>query len=86
MTLTAAKLLRAFYWRLRSNRRDAVHMLGVLPSFAGAALRLDPDEVTAVDWCDEAGYRHWQADGRPLSPVGRELAEAFWSGRWEVSG
>jgi len=47
---------------------------------------IDADEVASIEWCDEAGYRRWQADGRPLSPVGRELAEAFWSGRWEVSG
>jgi heptosyltransferase-3 len=40
MTLSTGDFLRGFYWRLRSNRRDAVHMLGVLPSFAGAALRL----------------------------------------------
>jgi isopentenyldiphosphate isomerase len=55
---------------------------GALP--AGAALCLDPDEVTAVDWCDEAGYRRWHAQGRRLTPVACELSEAFWAGRWSI--
>jgi heptosyltransferase-3 len=29
-TFTGGRLLRSFYWRLRSNRRDAAHMLGVV--------------------------------------------------------
>ncbi|HEX4033018.1 MAG TPA: NUDIX domain-containing protein [Solirubrobacteraceae bacterium] len=43
-------------------------------------LRLDPDEVAAVEWCDAAGLRRWAAEGRRLSGVAREMAEAFWSG------
>jgi isopentenyl-diphosphate delta-isomerase len=59
--------------------------------FAGAApagLRpaLDPDEVAAIEWCDEACYRRSLAGGRAFSPVARELAEAFWAGRWEIAG
>jgi len=55
--------------------------------FAGAAadgleVVLDPYEVAAIEWCDEAGYRRWRADGRRISPVACELAEAFWAGRW----
>jgi heptosyltransferase III len=40
VTLTAGAFLRAFYWRLRSRRRDAAHMLGVLSGFAASAVRL----------------------------------------------
>ncbi len=40
MKLSGRRLLQAFYWRLRRNRADAVHMLSVLPSFAALALRL----------------------------------------------
>jgi isopentenyldiphosphate isomerase len=54
---------------------------GALP--AGAALTLDVDEVAAVEWCDEAGYRLWRAQGRRLSRIGCELSEAFWARRWE---
>ena len=57
---------------------------GSLPG--AAALRLDPDEVAAVEWCDEAGYRRWHAEGRRLSPVACELSEAFWAGRWAIAG
>lgn len=51
--------------------------------FAGAApagLEPVPDaaEVAATEWCDVQGYRRWVAEGRRLSPVARELAEAFW--------
>ena len=53
---------------------------------SGVSLTLDPDEVTAVEWCDEAGYRRWRAEGRPLSRVGCELSEAFWAGRWGRAG
>ncbi len=54
--------------------------------FAGAAPDgleplLDRDEVEAVEWCDEAGYARWRADGRALSPIACELAEAFWAER-----
>lgn len=57
--------------------------------FAGAAPNglepvLDPDEVAAVEWCDEAGYRRWRADGRTLGPVACELSEAFWAKRWRL--
>jgi heptosyltransferase-3 len=38
--LTPDKILRAFYWRLRSNRRDAAHLLGVLAHGLGTAARL----------------------------------------------
>jgi isopentenyldiphosphate isomerase len=51
---------------------------------AGTALRLDPDEVAAVEWCDEAGYRRWHTEGRRLSPVACEVSEAFWAGRWSI--
>jgi isopentenyldiphosphate isomerase len=59
--------------------------------FAGAAPaglepRIDTDEVAALDWCDEAGYRRWRAQERRLSAVACELAEAFWSGRWAIGG
>jgi isopentenyldiphosphate isomerase len=59
--------------------------------FAGAlaadvALTLQRDEVAAVAWCDEGGYRRWRAQGRRLSRVGCELSEAFWAGRWERAG
>lgn len=57
---------------------------GALP--AAAALRLDPDEVAAVEWCDEPGYRRWQREGRRLGAVACELAEAFWAGRWSIAG
>jgi len=43
---------------------------------------LDPDEVSAVEWCDEAEYRRWRASGRLMSSLACELSEAFWSGRW----
>ena len=49
------------------------------PMPAGVQPRLDPDEVAAVEWCDAAGLRRWVADDRPLSPIARELAEAFWA-------
>ena len=57
--------------------------------FAGAAPDglepvIDPAEVAAVEWCDEAGYGRWRAGGRRLSPVGSELAEAFWAQRWPI--
>jgi len=57
--------------------------------FAGAAPEgvepvIDPDEVAAVEWCDEAGYGRWRAAGRALSPVACELAEAFWAERWPI--
>ncbi len=55
---------------------------GALP--AGAALTLDADEVAALEWCDEAGYRRWRAERRRLSPVACELSEAFWAGRWSI--
>lgn len=42
----------------------------------------DGDEVAALEWCDEAGYRRWRSDGRRLSRTGCELSEAFWAGRW----
>jgi isopentenyldiphosphate isomerase len=48
----------------------------------GIPLQLDGDEVAAVEWCDQAGYRHWQEEDRRLSRVACELSEAFWSGRW----
>ena len=57
---------------------------GALP--AGAALRLDPDEVAAIEWCDEPGYRRWQREGRRLGAVACELSEAFWAGRWSIAG
>ena len=49
---------------------------------ADSPLALDADEVAAIEWCDEAGYRRWREDGRRLSPVACELSEAFWAGRW----
>ena len=49
---------------------------------AEVQLRLDADEVAAVEWCDAAGYRRWRDDGRRLSRVACELSEAFWAGRW----
>lgn len=49
---------------------------------ADVPLRLDADEVAAVEWCDETAYRRWRDDGRRLSPVACELSEAFWAGRW----
>jgi len=57
--------------------------------FAGAAPdglepTIDPDEVAAIEWCDEAGYRGSLAGGRAFSPIARELAEAFWAGRWRI--
>jgi isopentenyldiphosphate isomerase len=57
--------------------------------FAGAAPQgLEPlinhDEVDSLEWCDEAGYRRWRADGRLLSEVACELAEAFWAERWTI--
>jgi isopentenyldiphosphate isomerase len=59
--------------------------------FAGAAPaevepRPDGEEVAAVAWCDEAGYRAWRAQGRALSRVACELAEDFWAGRWTLAG
>jgi isopentenyl-diphosphate Delta-isomerase len=45
---------------------------------------IDPAEVAAVEWCDEAGYGRWHAAGRLLSPVACELAEAFWAQRWPI--
>lgn len=55
--------------------------------YAGAAppcLRpaIDTDEVESLEWCDEARFRDWVRDGRAISPVARELSEAFWAGRW----
>ena len=35
---------------------------------------VDPGEVAAIEWCDAAGYRCWQAQGRSLSPVAGALA------------
>ena len=57
--------------------------------FAGAApVGLEPvidaDEVAALDWCDEAGYRKWLDDGRKIAPVAREFSEAYWAGRWSI--
>jgi len=57
--------------------------------FAGAAPEgvepvIDPDEVAAVEWCDEAGYRKWLDGGRNLAPVAREFSEAYWAGRWSI--
>jgi isopentenyldiphosphate isomerase len=45
---------------------------------------IDPAEVAAVEWCDEAGYSRWRAARRLLSPVACELAEAFWAQRWPI--
>lgn len=45
---------------------------------------IDPDEVAAIEWCDATGYGRWQSDGRRLSELGCQLAEAFWSGRWDI--
>jgi isopentenyldiphosphate isomerase len=53
---------------------------GVAPE--GVRPAIDTDEVEALQWCDERGYRDWVRDGRALSPVARELSEAFWAGRW----
>ena len=50
---------------------------GAMPE--GVKPRLDPDEVAAVAWCDAAGLRRWASEGRPLSGVAREMAEAFWT-------
>lgn len=49
---------------------------------AGVPLRLDGDEVAAVEWCDEAGYRRWHEEGRRVSRVACDLSEGFWAGRW----
>jgi len=57
---------------------------GALP--ATATPLLDADEVAAVEWCDEAGYRRWRTEGRRLSPLACELSEAFWAGRWPIAG
>jgi heptosyltransferase-3 len=40
MTLGVREVLRSFYWRLRSNRRDAAHMLKMVAGFAASAVRL----------------------------------------------
>jgi isopentenyldiphosphate isomerase len=47
---------------------------------------LDPIEVAAVEWGDEAAYHGWRAGARRLSPFACELVEAFWEGRWEGGG
>jgi isopentenyldiphosphate isomerase len=57
--------------------------------FAGAAPDglepvIDPDEVAALEWCDEAGYRSWREAGRKLAPIACEFSEAFWAGRWNI--
>jgi isopentenyldiphosphate isomerase len=70
--------------RQSSETYFAYVFAGALP--AGTALTLDVDEVSAVQWCDEAGYRRWRAQGRPLTTVGCELSEAFWARRWEHAG
>jgi hypothetical protein len=57
---------------------------GALPT--GASPLLDSDEVGAVEWCDEAGYRRWRSEGRRLSPLACDLSEAFWTGRWPIRG
>jgi isopentenyldiphosphate isomerase len=51
------------------------------PAFAPVP---DPGEVAALEWCDAAGFARWRAQGRPISPVGIALGEAFWGGVWEV--
>lgn len=48
----------------------------------GVPLRLNADEVAAIEWCSEADYHRWQEEGRRLSPSACELSEAFWAGRW----
>jgi ADP-heptose:LPS heptosyltransferase len=40
MKPSAREFLRFFYWRLRSNRKDAAHMLALLPAFVLNAIRL----------------------------------------------
>jgi 8-oxo-dGTP pyrophosphatase MutT (NUDIX family) len=52
----------------------------------GAQLTPDADEIAALEWCDETGYRSWRAQGRALTRVGGELSEAFWAGRWRPEG
>jgi isopentenyl-diphosphate Delta-isomerase len=57
--------------------------------FAGAAPDrfvpvIDPDEVAALEWCDESGYRRWRAAGRAVAPLAREVSEAFWAGRLAI--
>jgi len=59
--------------------------------FAGAAPDglvpvIDADEVAAVQWCDEAAYRHWRHGERKLAPVACEFSEEFWAGRWTILG
>jgi hypothetical protein len=49
---------------------------------AGVRPHLDRSEVAALQWCDEAGYRRWRAEGRRLNRIACELSEAFWSDRW----
>jgi len=68
--------------RLPNETYFAYVYAGAFP--AGASPRLDPDEVAEVQWCDEAGYRRWRAQGRRLNPLACELSEAFWADRWAI--
>ena len=52
--------------------------------FAGAAPPrlqpvIDPDEVAALEWCDEASYRRWRAAGRAVAPLADEVSAGFWA-------
>jgi isopentenyldiphosphate isomerase len=66
--------------RLSSETYIAHVFLGRAPG--GLEPMLNPNEVEALAWCDEPGYRRWRAERRALSPVACRLAEAFWAGRW----
>jgi 8-oxo-dGTP pyrophosphatase MutT (NUDIX family) len=45
----------------------------------GCQPAINRDEVAAVQWCGRAGFAQWQAQGRAIGEVARELAEAFWA-------
>jgi isopentenyl-diphosphate Delta-isomerase len=76
----ALELLERRLVREPNETHFAYVFAGAAP--AGLEPTLDRDEVEAIEWCDLAGYRRWRAQGRRLSAVACELAEAFWAGRW----
>ena len=73
--------------RRRVRQATESYLAHIFIGAAPAALEpsVDPGEVAAIEWCDEAGYRRWQAQGRSLSPVAGALAEAFWAARRAVA-
>jgi isopentenyldiphosphate isomerase len=50
----------------------------------GVEPRPDPDEVAAIEWWDEPAFRRRVAEGEAISATARDVAEAFWAGRWAL--